>query len=264
MLASSSNTTTTTTDEILGNQHKGGDQRKVETRTLTRRKTMASAFEECQLIGRQEEKSKMVELICNQSNQSTQDLLVISVWGMGGVGKTTLVKDVYESQKVIGMFEKRACITVMRPFILKEFLKGLIVQLSVQSSSEKKKGAMDFGHSTRNTVAMMGDEALIKELARLLEGNKCLIVLDDVSSRAEWDHIIQSFPKLDRSCCILVTTREESIAKHCSQKQENIYKLNVLEYKDAQDLFARKVLLHYNPTICLDLSLIIIVYIRTT
>lgn len=91
----------------------------------------------------------MVELICNQSNQSTQDLLVISVWGMGGVGKTTLVKDVYESQKVIGMFEKRACITVMCPFILKEFLKGLIVQLSVQSSSEKKKGAMDFGHSTK-------------------------------------------------------------------------------------------------------------------
>jgi len=153
------------------------------------------------------------------------------------------------------MFKKRACITVMRPFILKEFLKGLIVQLSVQSSSEKKKGAMDFGHSTRNTVAMMGDEALIKELARLLEGNKCLIVLDDVSSRAEWDHIIQSFPKLDRSCCILVTTREESIEEHCSKKQENIYKLNVLKYKDAQDLFARKVLLHYNPIICVELSL---------
>ncbi|RLN04111.1 disease resistance protein RPM1-like [Panicum miliaceum] len=100
---------------------------------------------------------------------------------------------------------------------------------------------MDFGHSTRNTVAMMGVEALIKELARLLEGKKCLIVLDDLSSRAEWDHIIHSFPKLDRSCCILVTTREESIAKHCSKDEENIYKLKVLEYKDAQDLFARKV-----------------------
>ena len=173
---------------------------------------------------------------------------------MGGLGKTSLVKDVYESQKLIAMFEKCACITVMRPFILKEFLRSLIVQLSVQSSSEKK-GAMDFGHGTRNTVAMMGVEALINELARLLKGKKCLIVLDDVSSRAEWDHIIQSFPKLDRSCCILVTTREESIAKHCSKKEENIYKLKVLKYKDAQDLFARKVLLHYNPIICVELSL---------
>jgi hypothetical protein len=37
-----------------------------------------------------------------------------------------------------------------------------------------------------------------------------------------------------------VTTREESIAKHCSKKQENIYKLKVLEYRDPQDLFAKR------------------------
>ena len=251
MPTSSSNAASTSTNEILGNQPDGGDQSKVDTKSLTRRKTMASAFEESQLIGRENEKSELVTLICNQS---TQDILVISVWGMGGLGKTSLVKDVYESQKLIAMFEKCACITVMRPFILKEFLRSLIVQLSVQSSSEKK-GAMDFGHGTRNTVAMMGVEALINELARLLKGKKCLIVLDDVSYRAEWDHIIQCFPKLDTSCCILVTTREESIAKHCSKKEENIYKLKVLKYKDAQDLFARKVLLHYNPIICVELSL---------
>jgi hypothetical protein len=164
------------------------------------------------------------------------------VWGMGGLGKTTLVKDVYESQKLIGMFEKRACVTVMRPFIVKEFLKSLIIQLSMQSSSEKK-GAIDFGRSTRNTAVMVGVEELTKDLARLLEGKKCLIVVDDVSSRAEWDHIIQHFPKLDSTCRIVVTTREESIAKYCSEKQENIYKLKVLEYRDALQLFTRKVVL---------------------
>jgi predicted AAA+ superfamily ATPase len=83
---------------------------------------------------------------------------------------------------------------------------------------------------------------LIKELAGLLEGKKCLIVLDDVSFREEWDNIIGSFPKLYRSCQIVVTTREEIIAKHCSEKQEYIYKLKVLEYKDALNLFTRKVL----------------------
>ncbi|RCV32083.1 hypothetical protein SETIT_6G229500v2 [Setaria italica] len=148
---------------------------------------------------------------------------------MGGLGKTTLIKDVYESQKHV----------VMRPFILKEFLKSLIMQLNVQSS--EKKGAIDFAHGARNTAPiMMGVEALIKELARLLEGRKCLIVLDDLSSIAEWDNIFGSFPKLDSSCRIIVTTREESIAKHCSEKQKNIYKLKVLECKDAQDLFTRK------------------------
>jgi uncharacterized protein YbbC (DUF1343 family) len=112
----------------------------------------------------------------------------------------------------------------------------------MQSSSEKK-GAIDFGRSTRNTAVMVGVEELTKDLARLLEGKKCLIVVDDVSSRAEWDHIIQHFPKLDSTCRIVVTTREESIAKYCSEKQENIYKLKVLEYRDALQLFTRKVVL---------------------
>ncbi|RCV32080.1 hypothetical protein SETIT_6G229300v2 [Setaria italica] len=188
---------------------------------------MASALEESQLIGRQKEKTDIINLISNRSNQ---EHAVISVWGMGGIGKTTLIKDVYESQKLVGVFEKHACVTVMRPFIRKEFLKSLIMQLNI------------FAHGARNTApVMMGVEALIKELARLLEGKKCLIVLDDLSSIAEWDNIFGSFPKLDSSCRIIVTTREESIAKHCSEKQENIYKLKVLDCKDAQDLFTRKV-----------------------
>jgi hypothetical protein len=239
MPASSSNADTTSTNDIVEHQPTGGDGSKVVTRSLTQLKTMASAMEESQLIGREKEKYEMVKLICNQSGH---ELPVISVWGMGGLGKTTLVKDVYESQKLIGMFEKRACVTVMRPFILKEFLKSLIIQLSMQSSSEKK-GAIDFGRSTRNTAVMVGVEELTKDLARLLEGKKCLIVVDDVSSRAEWDHIIQHFPKLDSTCRIVVTTREESIAKYCSEKQENIYKLKVLEYRDALQLFTRKVVL---------------------
>ncbi|RCV32084.1 hypothetical protein SETIT_6G229600v2 [Setaria italica] len=225
------------TNVALGHQSQGGNEIKVFTKSLTRIKTMASALEESQLIGRQKEKTDIINLISNRSNQ---EHAVISVWGMGGIGKTTLIKDVYESQKLVGVFEKHACVTVMRPFIRKEFLKSLIMQLNVQSS--EKKGAIDFAHGARNTaLVMMGVEALIKELARLLEGRKCLIVLDDLSSIAEWDNIFGSFPKLDSSCRIIVTTREESIAKHCSEKQENIYKLKVLDCKDAQDLFTRKV-----------------------
>ena len=102
---------------------------------LGRMETMLAAFKESQLIGREDEKSEIIKMISNRHNKKFE---VISICGMGGLGKTSLVKDVYESQKLIAMFEKCACITVMRPFILKEFLRSLIVQLSVQSSSEKK------------------------------------------------------------------------------------------------------------------------------
>lgn len=193
------------------------------------------------------EKSNMIKLL---SYQPTQELRVISVWGMGGLGKTTLVKDVYQSQTLIKMFEKRAFVTVLRPFILKELLKSLIMQLTADSS-ETKRTIDDLRPETRNKVVMMADHLLIEELARLIKGKNCLIVLDDLSSTAEWDHIIHSFPKLDGACRILVTTREHSIAKHCSQKQDNICELKVLEDKEALDLFTKKVLIqHEHCTFC--------------
>jgi hypothetical protein len=44
---------------------------------------------------------------------------------------------------------------------------------------------------------------------------------------------------------IIVTTREDNIAKHCSKKDKNIYKLKFLGDKDAHDLFTEKVLIVY-------------------
>lgn len=246
MLGSSSNEATDNTNEISQNQSKGRDETKLSLGKSLTIKTMVSASEESQLIGREKEKVDIIKLISDPP--SSEEKYVFSVWGMGGLGKTTLVKDVYESKKLIGMFERRAFVTVMRPFILEEFLKSLIIKLSLQSF--EKKGEMDFGMGKRSILAAMKVEELIKKLAELLEGKKSLIVLDDFSSTAEWDTIIGRFPKLDSSCKIVVTTREERIAKHCSGKQENIYKLKILEYKDALDLFTKKVLSQYSLFIC--------------
>ncbi|KAK8451601.1 hypothetical protein SEVIR_6G236000v4 [Setaria viridis] len=167
---------------------------------------------------------------------------------MGGIGKTMLVKEVYQSQELIDcMFDKRACVTVTRPFILEEFLKSLVMQLKTDSfvskqgtESSNKKDNIDFWRGTRKAIESMRIEELKKELSRLLEGKRCLIVLDDLSSTVEWDLIIQSFPTLEDMSRIIVTTREENIAKHCSNNQENIM-LKVLEDNDALDLFTKKV-----------------------
>jgi hypothetical protein len=78
-------------------------------------------------------------------------------------------------------------------------------------------------------------------LASLLDERSYLIVLDDMSSITEWDAIVNYFPTTITRSRIIVTTREENIAKHCSRKDINIYKLKLLEYKDAYDLFTEKV-----------------------
>ena len=218
------------TDEILENQFVG-DNEKMVRKSFTRTGTISCALVESQLVGREKEKSDLINLI---SKQDDQQCTVISVWGMGGLGKTTLVKEVYQSQELSGLFEKRACVTIMHPFVLEEVLESLFMQLDAESSN--MKGSNDFGSGTRNVK---------EELGKLLERKRCLIVLDDLSSAAEWDTIIQSLPKMENASRIVITTREENIAKSCSPKQEDIYMLEVLQNRDALDLFTKKVFISY-------------------
>ena len=128
--------------------------------------TTLAAFKESQLIGRENDKLEIIKKI---SDKHSQEFEVISIYGMGGLGKTTLVKHVYQSQELSAMFEKRACITIKRPFNQNELLNSLATQLG------DKEGNGD-------------------KLADLLQGKSYLIVLDDISSTAEWDAVVNYFP----------------------------------------------------------------------
>ncbi|KAJ1276048.1 hypothetical protein BS78_05G184400 [Paspalum vaginatum] len=224
--------------EIIEDQSKDADEKKVVTKSLTRIRTGVGASEESQLIGREKEIIEVIDLISNKNSQKVQ---VIAVWGMGGLGKTTLINGVYYSPKLSDKFEKRVFITIMRPFDPAQNLRRLIAGLYEGSSTKEElleNSASDKGKS----FASMGVEDLTKVLARLLETKSCLVVLDDLSSTTEWDLIIPKFPQLKTSR-IIVTTREENIANHCtgSENHGTIHNLKVLDPKDALHLFNKKV-----------------------
>ncbi|RLM99733.1 Disease resistance protein RPM1 [Panicum miliaceum] len=61
---------------------------------------------------------------------------------MGGIGKTTLVADVYQSQELNDKFTKRAFVTVLRPFKLQELLRSIATQLDAVSSGKKEWDAI--------------------------------------------------------------------------------------------------------------------------
>ena len=147
---------------------------------LSRTETMLAAFKESQLIGREKEKEEIIKLITTEDSQ----LEVICVWGMGGLGKTTLVRDIYQDEKLSGKFGKRACATIMRPFNVNELLQNL---------------ASQFGYKD------------VPEMHTELPGKKYLIVLDDLLSNAEWDNIIPHFPAMETSSRIIVTTDRKSV-----------------------------------------------------
>jgi hypothetical protein len=155
---------------------------------------------------------------------------VVSVWGMGGLGKTTLVRSIYRSQELGGW--KRAWATALRPFKPEVLLRDLALQLQI-TIQEDPTGATTTGR-------VMNLHKLKQELDWVLKLERCLIVLDDISSSFEWDLVKQCLHKARR---IIVTTREKDIAKHCSIDDENMYHLGGLKVGAALDLFKKKVIL---------------------
>ncbi|KAM3195490.1 hypothetical protein ACQJBY_071554 [Aegilops geniculata] len=212
-----------------------GGKNAMPRRSLTRIMSMMAALEESQVVGRKAEKSHILGLI---SDASSKEFQVISVWGMGGLGKTALVTDIYQSQELGGAFKKRACVTVMKPFNRKEHLRRLVMQLDVEKSEEYD--TMHSLGSAQNKLSRPVEE-LKDELERLLKEKRCLIVFDDLSSTTEWDLISGDLPQTKNASRIIVTTREVSIANHCSKKQENVCRLGSLNEKHALDLFTKKV-----------------------
>nr|AFE56224.1 Pib protein [Oryza sativa Indica Group] len=217
----STNNHTVAHGEIIDDQSMDADEKKVARKSLTRIRTSVGASEESQLIGREKEISEITHLILNNDSQQVQ---VISVWGMGGLGKTTLVSGVYQSPRLSDKFDKYVFVTIMRPFILVELLRSLAEQL--HKGSSKKEELLENRVSSKKSLASMEDTELTRQLKRLIEKKSCLIVLDDFSDTSEWDQIKPTlFPLLEKTNRIIVTTRKENIANHCSGKNGNVHNL---------------------------------------
>jgi ABC-type methionine transport system ATPase subunit len=198
----------------------------------------AGVVDKSQVAGREREKELIANLILKHSDNHFE---VIAVWGMGGVGKTTLVTDVYQRQEINEKFTKHAFVTVLRPFKLQEFLRSIAIQLDAKSSG--KTDSMDFARG-KDDYSSMSVKSLTTALDGLSQDRKCLVVVDDLLHTTEWDTIKEVFDnnKKALSWTIVITTRQKDIAEHCCKKLECIHMLNILGVEEAREVFIKTVL----------------------
>uniref|UniRef100_A0A0A8Z170 NB-ARC domain-containing protein n=1 Tax=Arundo donax TaxID=35708 RepID=A0A0A8Z170_ARUDO len=199
-------------------------------------------------IGRKTDKSKVIDLISQTNGE--EGCKVISVWGMGGLGKTTLARSVYRSQQLGGW--KRAWVTALHPFNREVILRSIALQL--QKDIQDDPAVASGTRHERKAMTTILPQELTQELTRLLEMQKCLIVVDDLSSIQEWDSIKENF---EEARCILVTTREKNVADYCSREEKNIYGLKGLKEDAALNLFKQKVFKENteNDDLCHDVDM---------
>ncbi|KAL5134214.1 putative disease resistance protein RGA4 [Glycine soja] len=82
---------------------------------------------EPKVYGREIDNDKIVEFFVNVASHS-EDLLVYSIIGLGGLGKTTLAQLIFNYEKVVNHFELRIWVCVSEGFSLKRMEKATIEQ----------------------------------------------------------------------------------------------------------------------------------------
>ncbi|KAK3126684.1 hypothetical protein QOZ80_7AG0560600 [Eleusine coracana subsp. coracana] len=157
-----------------------------------------------------------------------QSGIVITVSGMGGLGKTTLVGNVYEREK--NNFTAHAWIVVSQTYNVVELLRKLL----------RKIGGLEQTH-----LANMDAHDLKEKIKLRLKDSKCLIVFDDVWNHEAYTQISYAFRNFHQ-CCVIITTRQENVASLADPTRQ--LKLKPLEHNDAFALFCRKAF--YNSSGC--------------
>ncbi|CAD6340453.1 unnamed protein product [Miscanthus lutarioriparius] len=193
--------------------------------------------EESQLVGLDEPKKKLMELIAKlkepkEHETSNAGPRVVSLVGMGGLGKTALAKKVFDSKDLSDMFGTRAWITVSQSFDQKEIFKEMVKQLfGVESLNRLFKDQQGQEVTEANLAGHISKE---------LQEKRYLIVLDDVWTIDAWNRIKVTFQCSGKDdSCVVVTTRNHKLAEYCSPPS-HIHQPEFLGKEEARTLFLKK------------------------
>ncbi|KAK6916036.1 NB-ARC [Dillenia turbinata] len=139
---------------------------------------------------------------------SSKEIPVICIWGMGGLGKTTLAKMVYKGAHIRNHFECLAWVYVSQQCQTKEVWKEILLNLVPPSSREQ-----------REEINKMGYAELAEKLYQVQEEKTCLVVLDDIWTKEAWDSLKPAFPKGKAvGSKLLLTTRNREVGLYVDRR----------------------------------------------
>nr|XP_027100843.1 putative disease resistance protein RGA3 [Coffea arabica] len=167
------------------------------------------------MVGRADDESEIVKILLSLSEKVVSALPIV---GMGGLGKTTLAKSIYNNHQIDGHFDKKLWVCVSKKVPIEELFKLILVQLT-----EEKDEVED-----RNVI--------VGKIRNHLGGERYFLVLDDVwdDDQALWDDFFTTLKGLNPtngSWC-LVTTRlgpvAHSVSRVLMMENELVYALGRL------------------------------------
>ncbi|XP_042064217.1 uncharacterized protein LOC121807947 isoform X2 [Salvia splendens] len=146
---------------------------------------------------------------------------IMAIYGMAGIGKTTLIRNIFEDSSILGSFDHHVWINIGQKYQSKEILVDILHQI--------------YPHIDRRLIKE--GEKLVKNLCAQLSDKKCLIVLDDLWRQEPVHFLKKSIPNIKGE--LVVTTRMLKVGFFgpCDMA----YKLRLLNKEESWDLLREKV-----------------------
>ncbi|XP_052883904.1 putative disease resistance RPP13-like protein 1 isoform X3 [Gossypium arboreum] len=169
-------------------------------------------------VGRANEKQVMLELL---KSNNFDGVCVLSIVGMGGMGKTTLAQLVYNDPSIKESFDHKSWVCVSDDFDAVNITKTILRSLDADSRDENDLNLLQV------------------KLKEKLSGKRFLLVLDDIWTESYSDWTILRAP-FGAGTKIIVTTRLEKVSSNVDSVKA--FYLDKLSHHDCLSIFAQHAL----------------------
>ncbi|KAK7314132.1 hypothetical protein VNO77_39344 [Canavalia gladiata] len=190
------------------------------------------------IYGRDDDKEIIFNWLMSENvNENGNQLSIISIVGMGGLGKTTLAQHLYNDPRMEDKFDIKAWVSV-----LDEFDVFKVARTILEAITKSIDDSRDL-------------EMLHGRLKEILTEKRFLLVLDDVwnENRDQWEALQTPLNYGAQGSKIIVTTRSKRVAS--TMRANKVHCLEQLQRDHCWKLFARHAFGDVNPQLTLDFKL---------
>ncbi|KAJ1413482.1 P-loop containing nucleoside triphosphate hydrolase [Sesbania bispinosa] len=163
---------------------------------MSQKLASTSLLGETVIYGRDVDKERVFNWLMSNNENDKYQLTIISMVGMGGMGKTTLAQHLYNDPRMEGNFDIKAWVCVSHEFDVFKITRAVLEAIT---------GSTD---DSRDLNMVHG------RLKEKLNGKKFFLVLDDVwnKNHMQWEALQTPFSYGAQGSKILVTTRSMEVA----------------------------------------------------
>ncbi|PWA50623.1 disease resistance protein (TIR-NBS-LRR class) family [Artemisia annua] len=173
-----------------------------------------------------------VEDVVSSLETSVGDVRMLGIWGMGGAGKTTLARAVFD--QIYFKFEGQSFVENVREES-KPSLSGL--------KSLQKQVLSDISNDQGVTVSGVLDGK--NKMKKMMRDRKVLVVLDDVDHKDQLEALVGDCNWFKPGSRIIITTREKQVL--IAHGVRLVHNVTLLSQAEAGCLFSRYVFGRENP-----------------